>query len=73
MSSQYTVDDKHPSFDLHLNWPGKELGVNILTDIMTEGFYRGRLEMKTPFEQFHHLAIDGSCTSPSDLSVIYLL
>ena len=65
LSSQYTVDEKQPSFDLKINWPEKEVGIHMAADIFREGYHRGRVYVKTPFEQLQNLAVDGSFTPPS--------
>lgn len=69
VSSHYVADEKQPSFDLQLNWPGKEFKTNLKLDVSTEGYSRGRFQMNTPFQQLHQFTIDGSFTSPSDLNV----
>lgn len=72
LTSQYIADENQPSFSLALNWPGKEFSIHGVGDISSEGQYRGRFQMKTPFQQLHQLGIDGSFSSPSDLTVIQI-
>ncbi|XP_057368025.1 uncharacterized protein LOC130689027 [Daphnia carinata] len=64
LSSQYVADEKQPAFDLQINWPGKQVGVNFVADI-SEGSHGGRLQMKTPFEQLRNFTVDGSFSPPS--------
>lgn len=60
ISSHYSTDEKEPSFDMQVNWPGKQAGLNVAADFLTDGLQRGRFEMKLPFQNLKDLAIDGA-------------
>ena len=67
ITSQYTADEKQPTFDLQVNWPNKEIGINFVVDILTD--HRARFQMKTPFEQLRNFSVDGSFSPSPDPSV----
>lgn len=64
MSSLYIADEKQPIFDLQINWPGKQIGINFIADV-SEAFHGGQLQIKTPFEQLRNFTLDGSFPPPS--------
>lgn len=71
MRTQYSADERQPSLDLQIYWPQKEIGMSFIADFFNEEQHRGRFHLKTPFEELRNLTIDGSCSVPSDPTVLH--
>lgn len=69
-ASHYSTDEKEPSFNIQVNWPQNQLGLSIGADFLSENSQRGFIQLKLPFQELKHIALDGAYIPMETVSVL---